>query len=230
VQIENDFSIGLPPDDAYNLLLDLERVTPCVPGAQLGEEREDGARAVRVTVKLGPIRMTYDGTVRVIDADPEARKATLRAEAREARGQGTASATIAMTVGEAGAGATVHALADVDLTGRAAQNGRGIVQDVSKRMIAQMAAELEARYSAPAAGDAPAATEAAPTPSAAPPAATNGTLPAGATASTPAPRPAAAPTQAPAPAPPPAPIKGGSLLLRVLWDRIKALFTRGSRA
>ncbi len=97
MQITNDFSLGLAPDQAYALLLDLEQVTPCMPGAELGEAREDGSHAVKVTVKLGPMRFVYEGTVQIAEQDAAARRAVLVGQARETRGQGSAKATIRTT-------------------------------------------------------------------------------------------------------------------------------------
>ena len=98
MQITNQFTIGLPPEDAYRLLLDLEQVTPCLPGAELGGPKDDGGRAVKVTVKLGPMRFVYEGSVQIAEQDDAARRAVLVGQARESRGQGSAQATIAMTV------------------------------------------------------------------------------------------------------------------------------------
>lgn len=203
MQITNEFALELPPDRAYRLLLDLEQVTPCLPGAELGEEKEDGARAVKVTVKLGPMRFVYDGTVRIAEADDAAQRAVLVGEAREARGQGSAQATIAMTVSAADAGSRVEAVADVELTGRAAQMGRGVVEDVAKRMIADMATCLESRFGSLAAPEAVAGGAHAGT---TPP--TAGATPQAATA--------AAPKE----------LSAISLAWTVLTGRIKALFGR----
>jgi carbon monoxide dehydrogenase subunit G len=170
MQITNEFTIGIPPEQAYPLLLDLEQVTPCLPGAELGAEKDDGSRAVKVTVKLGPMRFVYEGSVRIAEHDDEARRAVLVGQAREARGQGSAQATIAMTVEGGGAGCKVDTVADVELTGRAAQMGRGVVEDVAKKMIADFANCLEARFSGPAVA-ATAEAAVAPEPTAAPPAA-----------------------------------------------------------
>jgi uncharacterized protein len=201
VRIESEFQMGAAPDEAYPVLLDLERVAPCMPGATLGAEREDGSREVRVNVRLGPMRFTYDGTVRIVERDDAARRAVLEGDARESKGQGGARATIAMTVSENGAGSRVATVADMELSGRAAQMGRGVVEDVARRMIADMAACLEQRLSA-----APPAAEAA---------AAEPEPPTGAGRATTAP-----------PPPEPAPVRAGSLVVRALWDRIRALFGR----
>lgn len=192
MQITNDFELALAPDAAYALLLDLERVVPCMPGAELGDTRDDGTRDVKVNVRIGPIKMSYKGNVEIAERDDDARRAVLRGNAKETAGQGSASADIAMTVTPNGAGSTVATVADVQLTGRAAQTGRGIVDDVARRMVAEMANCLDARYSrgtadASAAGDV--------------------TAPAG---------PPAAPK----------PIRGGRLILSVLWERLRRLFRR----
>lgn len=199
MQITNEFSIALPPEETYQLLLDLEKVTPCMPGAELGEEKDAGARVVKVTVKLGPMKFVYDGTVQIAEKDDAARRAVLVGEAREARGQGSAKATITMTVSGENSASNVAAVADVDLTGRAAQMGRGVVEDVAKKMIADMAQCLEQRFSQPedsAASEGEGAGSAAGT---------------------------AKDTE-----PEAQPIKGGSLFFTVLWGRIKSVFSRGN--
>lgn len=190
MEIANEFRIALPPDEAYRLLLDLEQVAPCMPGAELGAEEEDGSRQVDVTVKLGPVKFVYGGTVRIAEQDAAARRAVMFGTARETRGQGTARATIAMTVSATdGSSSKVEATADIGLTGRAAQMGRGVVEDVAARMIAEMARCLEARVeSREATEDAPAAAAASSDPA--------------------------------------RPVKGGGLLLSVLWARVTRLFGR----
>jgi carbon monoxide dehydrogenase subunit G len=148
VEITNDFELALPPEEAYALLLDLERVVPCMPGAELGEPRGDGSRDVTVNVRVGPIKLSYQGSVTITERDDTLRRAVLRGEARELRGQGTASADIAMTVTANGdSGSTVATVADVQLTGRAAQTARGMVKDVAARMIDDMAGCLDSRFS-----------------------------------------------------------------------------------
>ena len=169
MEITNEFELPLPPHDAYALLLDLERVTPCMPGATLGAERDDGAREVSVTVRLGPMKFVYGGTVRISERDDALLRAVLVGAAEETHGQGTATATIEMTVSPEGERAShVATRAIFQLTGRAAQTGRGIVEDVARRMVTQMAACLVERSAqAPAAGGA-APTAPATAPEAAP--------------------------------------------------------------
>jgi carbon monoxide dehydrogenase subunit G len=205
VEIANDFQLSLPPDEAYALLLDLERVAPCMPGAALGSETEDGSRELSVTVRLGPMKFVYGGTVRIAERDETARRAVLVGTAQETRGQGSAGATITMTVTAAGEGASrVDSLAVIDLTGRAAQTGRGIVEDVARRMVGQMTECLEAKTGearpearAPAAPGAPEAPAAS-----------------------------GAPEAAAAPPREPRPIRAGSLALSILWERLRRLWPR----
>ncbi|MGD9765932.1 MAG: SRPBCC family protein [Candidatus Binatia bacterium] len=149
MQIKNEFSLDLPPDKAYALLLDLERVTPCVPGAELGPKREDGSHKVKLTVKLGPMKFVYDGSVQIAERDETARRAVMVGQARETSGQGDAKATIAMTVTGQGNTSQVSAIAEVGITGRAAQMGRGMVDDVAKKMIVEMANCLKTRFAQP---------------------------------------------------------------------------------
>ncbi|MEA2330129.1 MAG: uncharacterized protein QOH58_267 [Thermoleophilaceae bacterium] len=148
MQIATDFPISLPPDEAYRLLLDLDRVAPCMPGAELGPELGDGARAVKVKVKLGPMRFTYDGTVRIAEQDAAARRAVLIGSARDAKMQATAAAHIAMTVTSQGSGSAVATVSDVELTGRAAQMGQGVITSVVTQLLGQMSANLESSIAA----------------------------------------------------------------------------------
>jgi carbon monoxide dehydrogenase subunit G len=146
MEIATDFELPLAADDAYRMLLDLEQVAPCMPGASLGDEREDQSRELTVTVRLGPMKFVYGGTVRISERHDKERRAVLVGAADEQRGQGSASATITMTVSDNGSGASrVDSLAVLDLTGRAAQTGRGIVEDVSRRMVRDMASCLAAK-------------------------------------------------------------------------------------
>ncbi|MCC6833071.1 MAG: SRPBCC family protein [Thermoleophilia bacterium] len=170
MRIDTDFSITRPPAETYELLLQLEDVTPCFPGAELGAERPDGSREVRVTVRLGPMKLAYDGDVRIAERDDAALRAVLAGNAREARGAGSASATITMRVEPDGTGSKVLAEAEVDLTGRAAQMGKGIVEDVARRLVGDMASCLETRF-AQASGAAVPANGARPAPASPPPAA-----------------------------------------------------------
>ena len=143
--IENEFDVAASPDKVFALMLDPERVATCIPGAQVTGRREDGSYDAHVTVKLGPVKMTYRGNVAIIESDPGARTAKMLAKGAEERGQGTAQATLQMAVAEReGGGSHVTVSADILVTGRVAQMGRGVMQDVARRMIGQMAGNMEA--------------------------------------------------------------------------------------
>jgi carbon monoxide dehydrogenase subunit G len=156
MEIRNSFELAVPPERAYPLLLDLEQVVPCMPGATLGDEREGGARGLAVAVKLGPMRFNYDGEVRIEERDDGARTAVLAGSARETRGQGAAEARVTMSVAPSGGGSEVTSVADLRLSGRAAQMGHGMVQTVAEQLIGDMsrciAAKLASNEAAPADG------------------------------------------------------------------------------
>jgi uncharacterized protein len=145
MRIETDFEVPAVPAETYALLVDLERVATCIPGGEVGARQDDGSHPATIAVKLGPMRMTYSGKVRIDERDGAARRAVLAADVREQRGQGTAKATMTMAVAEHGAGSRVETVTDVRLTGRAAQMGRDVVDDVAARLVAAMAGCVAAR-------------------------------------------------------------------------------------
>ena len=140
--MENEFTVEAPVEQAWETLLDLERITPCLPGAALEEESGDEYKGT-MTIRLGPVTQKYNGTVSFEETDEEARRAVLKADGKDARGQGTASATITSTLTEEDGGTKVHVETDMHLTGRAAQFGRGVQQEVATKLINQFAECLE---------------------------------------------------------------------------------------
>jgi carbon monoxide dehydrogenase subunit G len=142
VKMENEFTVEAPVEQAWETLLDLERITPCLPGAALEEESGDEYKGT-MTIRLGPVTQKYNGTVSFEETDEEARRAVLKADGKDARGQGTASATITSTLTEEEGGTKVHVETDMHLTGRAAQFGRGVQQEVATKLINQFAECLE---------------------------------------------------------------------------------------
>lgn len=142
--IENQFDVAATPAEVYALMLDPERVGTCITGAEVLGRRDDGSYDAKVTVKLGPVKMTYRGTIAIVESDPEARTAAMLAKGAEERGQGTAQATLNMSVAEREGGSHVSVSADMLVTGRVAQMGRGVMQDVARRMMGQMARNMEA--------------------------------------------------------------------------------------
>jgi carbon monoxide dehydrogenase subunit G len=140
--MENEFTVEAPVEQAWETLLDLERITPCLPGAALEEESGDEYKGT-MTIRLGPVTQKYNGTVSFEETDEESRRAVLKADGKDARGQGTASATITSTLSEEDGGTKVHVETDMHLTGRAAQFGRGVQQEVATKLINQFADCLE---------------------------------------------------------------------------------------
>ena len=171
IVIENDFDVAATPDDTYALMTDVERVAPCIPGATITGQREDGAYDALVTMKMGPMSLTYKGVIEIVEQDDAAKTAVMRAKATEAKGQGTAQATLTMNISDAGNGKTnVKVGSDILVTGRVAQMGRGIMTDVAGKMVGEMAKAMEATLvagaEAKARGEAPPESVAAEAPSA----------------------------------------------------------------
>jgi len=143
MQLTSEFTVQASPATVYPVLLDFERIGPCVPGASVGPAGEDGAHQAEIAVRLGPMRLTYRGTLRLEERDDSERRATMLADVREVRGQGAARAQMTTLVTEHGAGSRVISTTEVQLSGRAAQMGAGIVEDVAARLVADMAGNLE---------------------------------------------------------------------------------------
>jgi carbon monoxide dehydrogenase subunit G len=171
IVIENEFTVAASSDDTYALMTDVERVAPCIPGASITGRRDDGAYDALVTMKMGPMSLTYKGVIEIIERDDAARTAVMRAKATETKGQGSAQATLTMDITDAGGGlTTVKVGSDILVTGRVAQMGRGIMTDVAGKMIGEMAKAMEATLvagaEAKARGEAPPESVAAQAPSA----------------------------------------------------------------
>lgn len=161
MELTNSFSVPMGIDATWKTLLDIERVAPCMPGATLASY--DGeALTGSVKVKLGPVQMTYAGSARILERDDEAYVAVIDASGRESRGTGTASVKArAVLVAESQTSTRVEVVTDLTITGKAAQYGRGVMQDVASRIIDQFADNLAALMSGPAEG---AGSKAAPEP------------------------------------------------------------------
>ena len=143
MKINNEFTVGAPIQQAWDTMLNLERIAPCLPGAAIQDEKDEGEYDGTMKVKIGPITANYKGTVKFEEVNEDNHRAVLQATGRDARGQGTASATIVSTLQEEGDGTKVSVETDMKLTGRAAQFGRGIAQDVATKMLDQFASCLE---------------------------------------------------------------------------------------
>jgi len=142
MELTNEFRVPASVERAWEVLTDVERIAPCLPGAELQEVDGDKYRGT-VKVKVGPITAQYKGEASFLELDPEGRRAVLRAQGRDTRGQGTASATVTAQLEPDGDGTRVAVTTDLTISGRVAQFGRGVLADVSNKLMNQFAADLE---------------------------------------------------------------------------------------
>ena len=197
MEINNTFDVPLPPKDAWKVLLDIERIAPCMPGAELTGKADNDTYNGKVAVKLGPVALAFAGQVKFTEIDEANHKARAKAQGKDSKGRGGANATVDFHLVPIPTGTQVVVKTDLNLSGAVAQYGRasGLIQDVATQLIGQFANALKAQLAA----SAPVAT------------------PAGVTAS-PVP-----PVQAPVA---PKPISGFALMFRVLLNSIRRLFGR----
>jgi carbon monoxide dehydrogenase subunit G len=141
LQLEHSFSVPVGIDEAWKILLDIERIGPCMPGAVIDSVDGDDFTGT-VKVKLGPINLTYKGRASFVEKDADAHRAVIDARGRDARGNGTASALVTATLAESGGNTTVRVNTDLDITGKPAQFGRGVMVDVGNKLIGQFADAL----------------------------------------------------------------------------------------
>jgi carbon monoxide dehydrogenase subunit G len=169
MNLENQFRVDVPVETAWAVLLDLERIAPCMPGAQLQEVEGDEYRGI-VKVKVGPITAQYKGAAQFTEVDEAAHRAVIKANGRDTRGQGNASATVTAQLTPNDGGTLVQLTTDLTVTGKVAQFGRGVMADVSSKLLGQFVECLESDVLA---GSAPTPSEPsdepAPAPAAAPP-------------------------------------------------------------
>ena len=157
MRLVNELRVGVPVEQTWGTLLDVPRVARALPGATIEPEADGGAWRGTMRIKLGPVTTDYAGTARLQDADEDARVAAYRVEGREARGQGSAAATITARLHAEGDGTRVVVETDLQVTGRQAQLGRNLMEDVAGAILAEFAGRLERELrgiSAPLAGDA----------------------------------------------------------------------------
>jgi carbon monoxide dehydrogenase subunit G len=143
MELDHSFTVPVPPDQAWDVLLDVERIAPCMPGATVDEVDDDVVNG-RIKVKVGPVSLTYKGTAKFIERDPDAHVAVVEASGKETRGAGTASATIraSMVPDPSGSGTQVSMHTTMNVTGRPAQFGRGVIVEVGGKLVEQFAANL----------------------------------------------------------------------------------------
>jgi len=147
MKLENEFTVAAPLEKTWETLLDIPRVAGCLPGATLDSDGADGVFRGRMRMKLGPMTLGYEGTVQMAEIEEDEHSATIEVRAKEVKGQGSASARIRNQL-RGGDGVT-HVMVETDLsvTGRPAQFGRGIMEDVATRMLTDFAQRLEEEVS-----------------------------------------------------------------------------------
>lgn len=216
MQIRNSFDVPLPPDEAWAVLMDIPRIVPCMPGAELTEMVDERTFKGKVGVKLGPIALAFNGTAQFEEVDDVAHRAKAKARGADAKGRGAADATVTFDLAPSEGGSRVEVVTDVNLSGAVAQYGRGtgVIQGVATQLVNQFAACLkemlaEERSASPAVPD-PSPEDGA---AGAAPAAADGRR---------EPQAAAKPQKSAA-----KPISGLSLVGSVLWSMIRGLFGRG---
>lgn len=209
MQLENSFSVSAPPDRVFAYLLDVNKVVGCVPGAELSEVVDPTTFKGKVKIKVGPITVAYNGTAKIVDRDDSTHSAAIEAEGRETTGPGSARAKANMSVIGEGSGSVVKIVTDYNVAGRVAQFGRGVMEDVSRRIVSEMAACIKANVEAgePGAGAGPSSA---------------GNVATGIPQSSPA------QSSAPAPLATAKPVNALGLLFSVLWARLRGVF--GSNA
>ena len=148
MKFENEFSVDAPIEEVWQTMLDLEKVAPAMPGAEVTEKVDDDNYKVAIKVKVGPMTMNYKGDVAIADKDPAAHSAKMNVKVREARGQGNATAEVTTKLDEEGGRSHARIDADVKLAGKAAAMGRGLIEDVSSKLVDQFANNLEQMLSA----------------------------------------------------------------------------------
>lgn len=203
MEFDNTFEVPVPVDEAWSILMDIERIAPCVPGAELTEVVDANTYKGKISVKLGPVALTFNGQTTFEEKDEASHSAKLKAQGTDAKGRGGAHANVDFGMEPSDNGTKVLIHTNLQLSGAVAQYGRGVgmVSDLAQQIIGQFADNLEKNVIAP--------------PAAAPAADTSGD---------------AAPADA-APTPPPqpaAPVQVGGMGLKVLWNAIKRLFGAGN--
>jgi uncharacterized protein len=143
MQLAHEFTVHTPIDRAWAVLTDIERIAPCMPGAALTEVDGETYHGL-VKVKVGPISAQYKGTASFVEKDEAAHRVVLKAAGRDTRGQGNASATVTAVMTKQGDGTRVEIATDMTVSGRVAQFGRGVMADVTARLLQQFVDNLEA--------------------------------------------------------------------------------------
>lgn len=150
MRITSEFHVPLPVAESWRVLLDVPGIAPCLPGARIDEVLGDGAYAGGVAVRLGPIALAFKGRAQIMDADPAARRARIRAEGRDTKGRGAATAEVAFALLSEPAGTRVEIVTDLTLSGSVAQfaRGAGMIDDLASHLVGQFAENLRRKLEA----------------------------------------------------------------------------------
>src|SRR4051794_25031953 len=148
MRFENRFDVEAPIETVWEAVLDVERVAPTVPGTTVLEQTAENAYKVAIKVKVGPMSMTYRGEVEITERDDAAHRAVMKARAKESRGQGTADADVVMVLDGADGRTSATVVTEVQLSGKVATMGQGVLQDVSGRLVKTFAQNLAAMLEA----------------------------------------------------------------------------------
>ena len=205
MKITNEFTVHTSIEHAWQVLTDLEGIAPCMPGARLTGVEGDTYQG-KVKVKVGPITVAYNGTAKIADRNLAEHSATLEAEGRETTGPGSARAKAFMSVTADPAGSLVRIVTDYSVAGRVAQFGRGVMEDVSRRIVNEMAACIKANVEAAEPSSGASAVPEGP----------------GASPS------ASAASPGPAPMVTAKPVNAFGLLFSVMWARLRSVFSRSA--
>jgi carbon monoxide dehydrogenase subunit G len=157
MEINNNFEVPLPPPDAWKVLMDIPRIAPCMPGAELTGVVDKDTYNGKVSVKLGPVALIFAGQVKFTDIDETAHKARVKAQGKDSKGRGGANASVDFHLEQTAAGSRVLVKTDLTLSGAVAQYGRasGLIQDVAQQLVGQFAQCLKAQLAASAAAAEP---------------------------------------------------------------------------
>ncbi|HSV21644.1 MAG TPA: SRPBCC family protein [Xanthobacteraceae bacterium] len=210
MEFDNSFEVPLRIDEAWKVLMDIRRIAPCMPGAALTDVIDERTYRGRIGVRLGPVALTFVGTVKFEEVDDANHKARVAAQGNDAKGRGAANAIASFHLEPVSGGTKVLVHTNLTLSGAVAQYGRGvgIIQMTAAQIITQFANNMKAQLAQDGVAGAGAASTTPPPPASAPPAPT---------------------IQSTAPAPPPPtakPISGFTLMVKVLWVSLKRLFGR----
>jgi carbon monoxide dehydrogenase subunit G len=147
MEINNSFEVPLPPAEAWKVLMDIPRIAPCMPGAELTGQADKDTYNGKVSVKLGPVALAFAGQVKFTEIDEANRKARAKAQGKDSKGRGGANATVDFVILPSARGSEVKVKTDLTLSGAVAQYGRasGLIQDVAAQLVGQFADNLKAQ-------------------------------------------------------------------------------------